>query len=59
MGMTPLPPADRRPEEELTDDHIARVARSGNTIAAIRLYRTLHAADLRTARDAVEKLAGG
>jgi large subunit ribosomal protein L7/L12 len=51
--------ASPRVPKDITDEDIAREARSGNTLTAIRWYRTLHGAGLKQAKEAVEKMAGG
>jgi len=47
---------ERRPGEEITDAHIADVARSGNLISAIRLYRAKYGVGLAEGKAAVTGL---
>ena len=47
----PPPPAG------LTDAHILAELRKGNRLVAIRWYRTLHRVGLKSAKEAVDKLA--
>jgi ribosomal protein L7/L12 len=42
-----------------TDDDVARLAALGRKIEAIKLYRRLHATDLKTAKDAVDRMGEG
>jgi hypothetical protein len=51
-----LPLADRHEDEKVSDADVVRIAQSGDTIAAIRLYRMLHQVDLASAMEAVEAL---
>jgi hypothetical protein len=51
-----LPQEQRHPSEQITDLHIAQVARSGNRIAAIRLYRGKYGASLAEGTAGVERL---
>ncbi|MFI4862295.1 MAG: hypothetical protein ACIAXF_16645 [Phycisphaerales bacterium JB063] len=56
MTAQALPLSDRLADETITDARIREVAESGNLIAAVRLFRLLHSADLKTAKDGVERL---
>jgi hypothetical protein len=56
MSFVMLPLAEREPDEHFTDGHIKNLAEAGNILDAIRLYRLLHAADLATAKRAVEAM---
>jgi hypothetical protein len=51
-----LTTAERTPDEQITDDRILAVARSGNVISAIRLYRGLHGVGLAEGKAGVERL---
>ena len=51
-----LTPAERTPDEQITDDRILAVARAGNLISAIRLYRGLHGVGLAEGKAGVERL---
>jgi hypothetical protein len=51
-----LTPAERMPGEQITDDRIRAVARAGNVITAIRLYRGLHGVGLAEGKVGVERL---
>lgn len=42
-----------------TEEDIPRLLMSGHKIDAIRVYRRLHAVDLKTAKEAVERMAEG
>jgi hypothetical protein len=59
MSFVMLPLAEREPNEHLTEEHIRTVAVAGKFLDAIRLYRLLHAADLATAKLAVEAMLQG
>lgn len=50
---------ERLPEEQIQEKTIAELARSGDMIAAIRLYRLKHQVDLRVAHEAVNALRYG
>jgi hypothetical protein len=54
-----LTPEERLPGVEIQDRTIVDLARSGNMISAIRLYRTKHQIGLREAVDAVNALQYG
>jgi hypothetical protein len=56
MVFTLLPLSERQDGENFTDEHVKKVAKSGNVLDAIRLYRLLHSADLATAKLAVERM---
>jgi ribosomal protein L7/L12 len=45
-----------RPGQTATDQDVERLAKSGNKILAIKLYRQIHRVGLKEAKDAVEKL---
>lgn len=47
---------ERLPEEEIQDKTIMELARSGQVITAIRLYRSKHQVDLGVAHEAVNSL---
>lgn len=48
----------RRPAPgEGTDEDVERFVRLGRKMTAIKLYREIHDVDLKTAKEAVEKLA--
>jgi len=47
---------ERHPDEQITDERIVKLARTGNMISAIRLYRAKHAAGLLEAKTSVERL---
>ena len=51
-----LTPAERTPDEQITDDRIRAVAQAGNLISAIRLYRGLHGVGLAEGKAGVERL---
>jgi hypothetical protein len=51
-----LPLAETEPGEHLTEEHIKSVAAAGKILDAIRLYRLLYAADLATAKQAVDSM---
>jgi hypothetical protein len=51
-----LTPAERTADEQITDDHIRAVARAGNVISAIRLYRGRHGVGLAEGKAGVERL---
>jgi hypothetical protein len=51
-----LPPSERLVGEEITDDRIIALARSGNKIFAIRLFRAKHQVGLREGMLGVESL---
>lgn len=52
-----LLPLDERLEDETYDDNkIKAIARSGNLLNAVRLYRHLHSASLMVAKSAVERM---
>ena len=51
-----LGPAERTPDERITDDRIRAAARTGNVISAIRLYRGLHGVGLAEGKAGVERL---
>lgn len=42
-----------------TEEDIPRLLMTGHKIDAIRVYRRLHGVDLKTAKEAVERLAAG
>jgi ribosomal protein L7/L12 len=50
-GSNPEPPP-----ENVTDDDIRELAKSGEKIKAIKWYRGLHGADLKSAKEAVEAM---
>ena len=56
LAMSSLPLEERQSDEQLNDQHIAYVARTGNLIGAIRLYRLLHTVGLKEAKDAIDRL---
>jgi ribosomal protein L7/L12 len=41
-----------------TEADVARLATLGRKIEAIKLYRRLHGTDLKTAKDAVDRMSG-
>lgn len=45
--------------DHATEEDIPRLLMSGHKIDAIKVYRRLHAVDLKTAREAVERMADG
>jgi hypothetical protein len=51
-----LTPAERLPGEEIEHSAIVALARSGNMISAVRLYRSKHQVGLKEAVDAVNIL---
>jgi len=46
------------PPGQGTDADVERLVAAGRKIDAIKLYRKLHNADLKTAKEAVDRLAG-
>jgi hypothetical protein len=50
-----LTPGERLPTEQIRDEVITRLAKAGNMVAAIRLYRTKHQVALKEAFDAVQR----
>ena len=46
------------PLEGATDAEVVRLATLGRKIEAIKLYRRLHGTDLKTAKDAVDRMSG-
>ena len=50
-------PTDQ-PTAGSTDADVARLATLGGKIEAIKLYRRLHGTDLKTAKDAVDRISG-
>lgn len=54
-----LMPHERLPEEEIQEKAIRELARAGQMIAAIRLYRSKYQVDLRVAHEAVNALRYG
>lgn len=48
--------AERTQDEQITEDRIRAVARSGNVISAIRLYRGLHGVGLAEGKAGVERM---
>ena len=52
-------PPTGEPPGGSTDDDVARLAALGRKIEAIKLYRRLHATDLKTAKDAVDRMGEG
>ena len=52
----PLAPAERLPGEVIPDERIVQLARSGNLLSAIRLFRTKHEAGLLEGQRGVESL---
>jgi hypothetical protein len=54
-----LRPDERLPHEQITDERIREVARSGNLIGAIRLYRGKRGVGLAEGKAGVERLLGG
>jgi ribosomal protein L7/L12 len=50
-------PAKGEPPGDSTDADVARLAALGHKIEAIKLYRRLHATDLKTAKDAVDRMS--
>ena len=50
-----LTPAERLPSEEVRDEVISKLAKAGNMLAAIRLYRTKHQVGLKEAFSALQK----
>ena len=51
-----LTPAERLPSEEVRDELITKLARSGNMVASIRLYRAKYQVGLKEAFAAVQSL---
>jgi ribosomal protein L7/L12 len=51
------PPTD--PPGGSTDADVARLATLGRKIEAIKLYRRLHGTDLKTAKDAIDRMSEG
>jgi len=49
-----LTPTERLPSEQIRDDLIRKLAKGGNMLAAIRLYRTKHQVGLKEAFDALQ-----
>src|SRR5262245_25238 len=47
---------ERLPEEQIADTHIARVAREGNIVSAIRLYRGKYGVGLAEGKAGVRRL---
>lgn len=56
MTLTTLPLDERESDEQLTDQQIGNVAKTGNLLGAVRLYRLLHSVGLNEARDAVQRI---
>jgi len=44
------------PKKEITTEMIEEVAKSGNKLEAIKLYRELHKVGLREAKEAIEEI---
>jgi len=53
-----LKPAERKPDEKITDDRIRAVAQAGDVLSAIRLYRGKYGVGLFEAKAEVERLHG-
>ena len=51
-------PPTSEPPGGSTDEDVARLAALGRKIEAIKLYRRLHDTDLKTAKDAVDRMTG-
>lgn len=49
-------PPTSQPSTGLTDADVARLVALGRKIDAIKLYRSLHGTDLKTAKDAIDRM---